>query len=97
MVKKRTRVRDPVQVYLDPEDRSLLEEVAKDAGLSRAEVLRRGLRRVARDLLQDTSPGSSFESLVGALGDDPSLPSDLAERHDDYLHGTPTDDEPRPD
>lgn len=81
------RIREPVQVYLDPADRSLLEEVAERTGLSRAEILRRGLRRVASDLLEEAEPGAAFERLVGALGDDPSLPRDLAARHDDYLYG----------
>ena len=92
-----SRVREPVQVYLDPEDRSLLEEVAVQSGLSRAEILRRGLRRVAEDLLKEHAPGSSFESLVGALGDDESLPEDLSARHDEYLYGQSPDVEPRTD
>lgn len=92
---KRTQVREPVQVYLDPADRGLLEEAAERTGLSRAEILRRGLRRVAEDLLTEHEPGTAFEHLVGALGDDPSLPADLAERHDVYLYGDP-DGEPGP-
>jgi hypothetical protein len=97
MTQNPSRVREPVQVYLDGQDRSLLEEVAKGTGLSRAEILRRGLRRVAEDLLAERKPGASFESLVGALGDDPALPDDLARRHDDYLYGDPTDDGPDAD
>jgi len=89
---KPARVREPVQVYLDPADRSVLEEVAERTGLSRAEILRRGLRRVADDLLTEHEPGSAFEHLVGALGDDPSLPADLAARHDHYLYGEPDGD-----
>ncbi len=69
------RVREPVQAYLDEVDRALLEQVAHRTGLSRAEILRRGLRAFAW----------SFESLIGVLGDDPSIPTDLSERHDEYL------------
>jgi hypothetical protein len=95
---KRARVREPVQVYLDPEDRSLLEEVTQQTGLSRAEILRRGLRRVAEDLLAEHEAGAAFEDLIGALGDDPSLPADLAARHDVYLYGERDDDAgPGPD
>jgi hypothetical protein len=83
---KGAQVREPVQVYLDSVDRSLLEEVAEKTGLSRAEILRRGLRRVAGDLLADHEAGAAFEQLVGALGDDPSLPADLAARHDAYSY-----------
>lgn len=89
---KRSKVREPFQVYLDPADRALLDDMAERTGLSRAEILRRGLRRVAGDLLEEEEPGSAFEQLVGALGDDPSLPTDLAERHDAYLYGDRDDD-----
>lgn len=91
------KVREPVQVYLDRADRELLEQVATRTGLSRAEILRRGLRRVAEDLLTEREPGSSFEHLVGALGDDPSLPTDLAARHDEYLYGEAMRGEPSTD
>lgn len=73
-------------MYLDAADRSLLNEAAERTGLSRAEILRRGLRRAAADLLAEHRPGAAFERLVGALGDDPGLPSDLAARHDAYLY-----------
>ena len=81
------RVREPVQVYLDEVDRSLLEELAGRTGLPRAELLRRGLRRMADDVLTERAPGWSFDRVVGVLGDDPALPSDLAARHDEYLYG----------
>lgn len=87
MPRKPSMVREPVQVYLDAADRSLLNEAAERTGLSRAEILRRGLRRAAADLLAEHRPGAAFERLVGALGDDPDLPSDLAARHDAYLYG----------
>lgn len=81
------RVREPVQVYLATSDRELLEELAARTGLPRAELLRRGLRRLADELLAERAPGWSFERLVGALGDDPALPPDLAAQHDAYLYG----------
>ncbi len=88
MVKKRpTKVREPVQVYLDPTDQGLLEELARRTGLSRAELLRRGLRRLGDAVLAERAPGWSFGRLVGALGDAPALPADLAARHDEYLYG----------
>jgi hypothetical protein len=91
------RVREPVQVYLDRSDRSLLEDVANQTGLSRAEILRRGLRLAAESLLGVREPGSSLEGLVGALGDDPSLPEGpfpLSTHHDRYLYGDPPSDGP---
>lgn len=80
------RVREPVQVYLDPRDRELLEELSARTGLPRAELLRRGLRQLADHVLTERPPGWSLDTLAGALGDDPRLPSDLAARHDEYLY-----------
>lgn len=42
-------VREPVQVYLAPDDRDLLARLAAESGLSKAEVLRRGVRSYARE------------------------------------------------
>ena len=44
------RVREPVQVYTEPDDKALLDQLAAETSLSRAELLRRGLRRIAADL-----------------------------------------------
>ena len=52
-------VREPVQAYLAPEDATLLARLADASGLSKAEVLRRGIRAFARE--QDTvSPMLAF-------------------------------------
>ena len=76
--------RAPVQVYLDTPDRSILERAAVATGLPRAEVLRRGLRRFAAELLADESPALAFlESAANAPP--PGTPPDVASRHDDYL------------
>ena len=88
MAQKRSsgrHVREPVQVYLDEVDRGLLEDVVKRTGLSRAEILRRGLRRLAEYELAERKPGWSLELLIGCMG--PGQPSDLSERHDHYLYG----------
>ena len=84
MPAKRTRrVREPIQVYLDPDERALLDRVAADTGLSRAEVLRRGLKRYAVEQSAGRSP--MLEFMEWMRQQDFDLPSDLAERHDDYL------------
>jgi Ribbon-helix-helix protein, copG family len=36
-------VREPIQVYLTPDERAELDRAAHDMGLSRSEVLRRGI------------------------------------------------------
>ena len=74
-------VREPLQVYLDRDDRAMLDRLAKEAGLPRAEVLRRGIRSFAREQAPATSP--MLEFLRSLRGDD--WPEDIAERHDDYL------------
>lgn len=89
------RVREPVQVYLDGTDRDLLERLARTTGLSRAELLRRGLRIIAERALSEETSSRSMDYLIGAFGDDPSIPPDLSERHDHYLHQALTEtDEP---
>ncbi len=81
MSRKRKSVREPIQVYLTPDERSLLDTAALTAGLSRAEVLRRGLRSFVAREQSGSSPMLGFaRSLVGH-----DLPSDLAQRHDYYL------------
>ena len=85
--KKPGRVREPVQVYLDPQDRELLDRMAERSGISRAELMRRGLRKLAGDVLAERPPGWSLDMLIGCLGDDPTLPRDLSTRHDEYLYG----------
>jgi hypothetical protein len=73
-------------VYLTPRDRELLERLAKETGLSRTELFRRGLWRVAGDVLSASEPGSAFEYLIDRAADTDS-PPDLSERPDYYLYG----------
>jgi hypothetical protein len=85
--KKAGRVREQAVVSLDKRDRALLERLAAETGLSRTELFRRGLRRLADDVLAgDRKPGSSLDHLIEQAGDS-ELPADLAARHDDYLYG----------
>jgi hypothetical protein len=93
MPKPPRRVREPVQVYLDPEDRALLLELAARTELPQTEILRRGLRRLAAEL-SDNPPGASLDRLIGALGGAADLPIDLAARHDAYLYAAEEPHEP---
>lgn len=81
--KRPRRVREPIQVYLDPDERAMLDRVAGDTGLSRAEVLRRGLRSYAAEQAAGRSP--MLEFLEWMKQQDFDLPPDLSVRHDDYL------------
>jgi hypothetical protein len=80
------RVREQAVVYMSAGDRELLERLAEETGLPRTELFRRGLRRLAEEMLPERAAGSSIEFLVG-LADGAEAPQDLSERHDDYLYG----------
>lgn len=73
----------PVQVYLDPRDRTLLRRLAQRLGLSQAEAIREAVRRWAREMAGDDD---RLMALVGSI-DDPELPADLSTRHDEYAVG----------
>lgn len=88
-MRESSRVREPVQVYLDPGDRALLDALAERSSLPRSEVLRVALRRLAAELPGSARPGASLTSLVGSLDAAGSVPRDLAARHDEYLYGLP--------
>ena len=78
-------VREPVQVYLAPDDRKLLDSLAEATGLSRAEILRRGIRTFAAAARGGgrgvNSPMLGF--LEETAGEE--WPEDVAERHDEFL------------
>lgn len=78
-------VREPVQVYLARPDRKLLDRVAEKSGLSRAEVLRRGLRRLAAELLADEDPMSAFMREMAEAPWPGRAPTDIARRHHEVL------------
>jgi hypothetical protein len=86
MSKKPKRVREAVMVYLDARDRALLERVAKETGLARTELLRRGLWHLAERGLSDAPTGSAFDYLVETASTQ-DTPADLSEHADDYLYG----------
>jgi hypothetical protein len=86
MSKKPARVREPVQAYLDRSDADLLEELSDRTSLSKAEVIRQAIRRMAQELDLATRPGAGLGALIGALDAAGDTPADLAARHDEYLY-----------
>lgn len=82
-------MKEPVQVYLTGPDRSLLDRVAKAAGLSRAEVLRRGLQRMGAEVLAPQSPMLKLLQELSGPASPPAgnalAPSDIAANHDALL------------
>lgn len=89
MSERPMRVREQAVVYLTPRERELLERLAEETGLSRTELFRRGLHRLADELLSTRRPGASLDYLVSIAEDaeGAEAPSDLAERADHYLYG----------
>lgn len=71
---------------MDKRERALLEQIAKKTGLSRTELLRRGLQQIAEQVLSRSRAGSGFDYLMNNATHD-SLPTDIAKRHDHYLAG----------
>ncbi len=89
--KRPAKVREPLQVYLDPDERGLLDRLARETGLSRAEILRRGLKSFATEH-GGRSPMLEFlDSMAGV-----EYPPDMAERHDDYLAESYLDNHDKP-
>jgi len=83
------RVREPIQVYLDQPDKALLEELAEHTGLPKAELLRRGIRKLAEGELTHRRPGAALDRLTGVLDAVKNVPRDLAACHDEYLYAPP--------
>jgi hypothetical protein len=73
-------VREPVQVYLAADDSALLARLAADAKLSKAEVLRRGVRSFARE---QGGPSPMLRFLEAAPG--MRAPRGTAKSHDAVL------------
>ena len=78
-------VREPVQVYLTASDRKLLREVAAAAGVSGAEVLRRGLRRVAGEVLGEQGGAMRLLQEMNAADWPSDMPDDVAANHDRHV------------
>ena len=74
------RVREPVQVYLAADDRDLLNRLTVETGLSKAEILRRGVRSFAKEQ-QSASPMLQFLESLGEL----EAPEGTAIDHDAVL------------
>jgi hypothetical protein len=76
-----TQIREPLQVYMTPDERRLLDTLSSETGLSRAEILRRGLRSFAAERGGDDGPMQSFIRSVR----DHRWPADIATAHDEHL------------
>jgi hypothetical protein len=68
-------VREPIQVYLSNQERAELDRAAKELGVSRSEVLRRGIEAVrslpASGLLRDVAAEGLVTPATIGPGDPP--------------------------
>jgi hypothetical protein len=78
-----------MQLHLTESQDRRLRAMARKTGLSRAELIRRGIEQ----LLGDQSAGDPLLDLMGAAGPGPR--SDAAEAHDEVLY-RPEEPEPEP-
>ncbi len=69
----------PIQIYIEPEQDSLLEMLAKKKGVSKASIIRSGLDKFFSELPVNEDP------LMGLIGLGGSGRRDLSEMHDRYL------------
>lgn len=91
MPRKPSRVREPVQAYLDRADADILLDLSERTGQPKAEVIRQAIRRMAQDLDLASRPGAGIHALLGSLDSAAELPADLAARHDEYLYASDDD------
>lgn len=74
--------REPVQVYLAPDDSALLKHLTAESGLSKAEILRRGMRSYAREhgelspMLRFLAESGGEESPAGVAADHDAVLAD---------------------
>jgi Arc/MetJ-type ribon-helix-helix transcriptional regulator len=82
---KGKRVSEPVQVYLDREQRRRLEQLAGELGLSKSDVVRRGLEALERQMA-DPAEHPALRIIGIASGESARAADyDVAREHDRYL------------
>ncbi|MFC1791750.1 hypothetical protein ACFL0I_04715 [Gemmatimonadota bacterium] len=80
------RVREPVQVYLDPSDRERLERLRDQLTTSKSDVLRRGLEALERELTDpDRHPAMRIIGIAQGPTDPGGPTYDVAREHDRFL------------
>ena len=72
-------VKRPIQVYLRPERNEALRSLAAQRNVAITELVRQGVDRLLAEVPVEEDP---LWDIIGLVK---SGPSDLAEKHDDYL------------
>lgn len=85
--RKSRLIREPLQIYMAGDERRLLDQLSEETGLSRAEILRQGLRQFA---MQRAGANGPMEVLMRTLREKP-LATNIAASHDDHLARAYTD------
>ena len=79
--KPASSLREPLQIYMAPDERRFLDSLAEETGLSRAEILRRGMRSFAAERAGDDGPMQAFMRSIRSA----RWPTDIATSHDEHL------------
>lgn len=74
-----TLMKKPMQVYLCPDQLEALRSLAQRRNVAVAELVRQGIDRLLADVPVEEDP---LWDIIGLVD---SAPSDLAEKHDEYL------------
>jgi len=85
MTNRPSRVAEPIQVYLDHAQRRRLERLAGELGLSKSDVVRRGLEALERQMA-DPAEHPALAIIGIASRETGKAPDyDVAREHDRYL------------
>lgn len=75
---------DRIQFYLEPELNAALDQLAEKLGTSKAELIRRGVRKIVGE--QAAAVRDPALDLVGLLGGEGKAVTDWATRHDELIY-----------
>jgi Arc/MetJ-type ribon-helix-helix transcriptional regulator len=83
---KPAKVREPVQVYLDPADQARLDRLTKELATSKSDVLRQALGALERELTDpEQHPALRIIGIAGKWPLRPDPGYDVALEHDRFL------------
>jgi hypothetical protein len=71
----------PIQIYIEPQQNHVLEDLSRKRGVSKAEIIRLSLDQFLRELPVEEDPA------MGLMGLGRSGKKDLSEQHDKYIVG----------
>jgi hypothetical protein len=83
--RRSARVAEPVQVYLNPADQALLNDLSALVGSNKSDVLRRGLAALERELSDPASHPALGIIGIAAHETAASAGYDVAREHDRYF------------